>query len=133
MISVTDIKVLALTQDQLKTMLRGDVDFMFDIINHYSRQGNMYISRFFIAANQDVSCQLASFLLSFLEFQPNNHNEIFLGQTDLMSLMGISRSTLARSVRKLKYDGIIETYKNRIRIIDKEKLYEMSSELMHVI
>lgn len=44
-------------------------------------------------------------------------------------MVGISQATLTRMLTKLRDDGIIETAKGKIRIINVEALYELCNEL----
>lgn len=129
MIAVTDLKVRAFSQNQMKNMIKECKEFSFELVNHYCRQSNLLLAKLYIHSGNDSLKYVATFLYLYLKFKPNDENLIDLKQKDIAGVVGISQSTLTRMLTKLRDDGIIETAKGKIRIINVEALYELCNEL----
>lgn len=132
MVAVTDLRVLAFSKGQLKSMIREKPEFSFEIINHYCRQTNLLISKHFMSTFQDAQKCICTFLYLYLKNKPNEYNMIDLDQKDIASAAGVSQATLTRIFSDLKKEGVIETSRNRLKILDISRLHSLCDELAHV-
>jgi CRP-like cAMP-binding protein len=83
---------------------------------------------------KEVSSRIAKYLIdlsSKLSKEGKNSREVELdlSKTQLASKLGTISETLSRTLAKMKAKGIIDVKKNRILILDREALEELSSGL----
>jgi CRP/FNR family transcriptional regulator len=99
---------------------------------------SQYLKRFALLIEElslkEVSSRIAKYfsdlsLRSAKEGKNPKEIELDLSKTQLASKLGTISETLSRTLAKMKARGIIDVRKNRILILDREALEQLSSGL----
>ncbi|MBO4235510.1 MAG: Crp/Fnr family transcriptional regulator [Firmicutes bacterium] len=78
---------------------------------------------------KDLSKRLALFLLRHFEKNKENNGSIIrISHEELADLIGSTREVITRNISVLKSEGLIETGRGKIRIIDENKLREYAND-----
>jgi CheY-like chemotaxis protein/CRP-like cAMP-binding protein len=77
-------------------------------------------------AFQSVRMRVRDALLLLLKKHGENSNEINVSREDLASLVGTSSETAIRTLSEFKADGLIEVNRGEIKILNPQKLAELS-------
>ena len=95
-----------------------------------SRQMGALMFGVYARMEKNISKRLALFLLQFYERgRERNGTTIHISHEELTEQTGVSREAVTRNLGILKENGLIETGRGKIRIIDTEKLAQFAGGL----
>ena len=120
---ITDVIVLPFTPNILRRMIIDHPEFGFDMVCYYGRILRQVTYHSAVLAVGSRETRLANFLYLYTDTDYYKRTqEIRLSQEDLAASCGTSLSQVARTLRKLREQGIITTSNKRITIKDTEAL-----------
>ena len=120
--------ILTIAKDEYMRILQSNEVFIFNILNHLSRDVQNSIYGLMTPGQCSVAGRL-SYIIGILTRKSSNDITICYKQRDLCRLLGVRRPSLIETLNGLKNAGIIEFDSSRISIIDRDKLVSRSSEI----
>ena len=124
--ALTTTKVCFIDIEKFAALLKRNCDFASEVINYIFDDEMNYYDRLVNNVQQQVPGRLANTLFYFrYEVYDQNPFNLNITKVELASLIGTSRESVTRLLKEFQDEGIIETHKNRITIIDEKKLQEI--------
>jgi CRP/FNR family transcriptional regulator len=104
-------------------LLKRNGNFALEVISYIFDDEMNYFERLIKNVQQQLPGRLANTLFYFTEqvYGENSFN-MNLTKTELASLIGTSRESVTRLLKEFQDDDIINIEKNRITILDRDKL-----------
>jgi CRP-like cAMP-binding protein len=121
--SITDCEVCFIDIDKFALLLKRNGNFALEVISYIFDDEMNYFERLIKNVQQQLPGRLANTLFYFTEqvYGENSFN-MNLTKTELASLIGTSRESVTRLLKEFQDDDIINIEKNRITILDRDKL-----------
>jgi CRP-like cAMP-binding protein len=120
--ALTDVEVYRMSYPTLKKISMENGEFVGDLL----RENCDFIGyMFFDSINQTFEpclARICDILYLYLTKIAPAASRIPISQAELASLAGASQAQMERSVKILKQEGILDTSRKEIRILDREKL-----------
>ena len=120
--ALTDIEVYRMSYPTLKKIMQENGDFAGELL----RENCDFIGyMFFDTINQAFEpclARICDILYLYLSKVHPSGSRIPLTQAELANIAGTSQAQMERSIRLLKNEGILDTSRKQIIIIDQEKL-----------
>lgn len=120
---MSDVEVYPLTAEVLRQMVGEDPAFAYDILLYCAKVLGQVTYQSGVMALMRADQKLANFLVSFLH--THNYHEtgkIWISQEDIAAAINVSHAQLARSLRMLREQKVIDTGHRYIVILDSERL-----------
>lgn len=125
--ATSDCKALILSRSILDDCLNSNVNFnramyacYYQLINNLNKE---LTNQTYLSGIENM-CR---FFCTMLQDKKENESIIMVSQDELCSYIGLNRSNIARCLKQLREDGVIETKRNKIIIKDIKKLYAYST------
>lgn len=127
--AITDTEVCFIDIHIFDQLLKRNGVFASQVISYIFNDEMNYFDRLMNNVQQQLPGRLANTLLYFYH-QVYNQNPFTLNLTkvELASLIGTSRESVTRLLKEFQTDGIIETDKNQVQILDEAKLEEIKQK-----
>lgn len=126
--AVTDLEVISFPSRILNTILDNDHGFAKAAVSHYTHYVNTLLTKLLLGSyNNSLVCVSSFIYLYYNKSTPS----FYLTQEQIASITGLSRTQVTRVLTTLRSEGIIETQRNKIRILDLEKLEGYCCTLIH--
>lgn len=122
---LTDTRTTAFKRDDVYDLVQSNPKFSLGILNWYTRFVNLLL---YEAGHQEYNdgfsklCNIMYLLLC------RDKTELFITQERLGQILGMSRVHINRFLGRLKEEGIIQTKRMRIEVLDKNRLKEYCSD-----
>ena len=120
--ALTDIEVYKMTYRTLKKIVRENGDLAGELL----RENCDFIGyMFFDSINQTFEpclARICDILYLYLTKVHPASDKIPMSQTELASIAGASRAQMERSVKILKKEGVLDTSRKQMTILDEDKL-----------
>lgn len=126
--AMTETELYVFTVEIFREMLAEDTTFACECIDHHCRYSNMLIFSITTNSCEPLINRVCNILYIQLYHIPNNEDCVELGQEAIASLAGASRVSVARILGTLREKGIIQTAKEKIFILDRERLKKYVSD-----
>lgn len=127
-IAMTHVKALEFTQEQFENMFSANPDLVHHIIDWFSSYTNLLI---YDSAHQEYNnslVKLCNLLYLLLISDTGRKNYILdLTQESLADILGVSLINVSRGLTELRKQGIIETTRKKITILDEPRLSKLCS------
>lgn len=121
-IANTDCKLLVIPKLEFVNMLQKNQKILINYLNMISNKAQFLSSRLNILSLKDLKAKLAHYLLQ----QTQNGRIINFtmpdNQSKLADFLGVTRPSLARALKQLSDDDIIETNRNDVKILKLDEL-----------
>lgn len=125
--AVTDIDVLSVD----KLDFAGILESNFELCNiHFDVYVKLVNLLMYDIGNQlfnDSLVKTCNFLYSYLKIGESKNNIIDISQDELASIVGLNRISVAKNLKLLRDQDVIKTSRNRIVIVDSQKLLQLCS------
>ena len=121
MTALTDMELQILAPESLLQMTGESAEFARVLINYYCKVVNLFLVRDILTSYSDSEQLVASFLYAYAHQQAGGM-EIHLTQEMIGAFTGLSRAHLTRILGELRKEGIVQTRRGRLDIIDMPKL-----------
>jgi len=123
-------ELVVLSKTSVVTLMQNSEVFLTNFLNAVSNRAQFISSKLRFLSFKTIRGKLAHFLLE-LDRKQKGNGEILLDKTqeELADLFGVARPSLSRSLRELHHEGSIDAQKQRVIIVDRERLMaEMSKQ-----
>ena len=126
-VAVTDTTVFMVDKQAMKTVLKNNGNFAFNIIMRYNEQSDILYSVLKTLTYKQMNGRLADTLL-YLNSLPYSDAETFgnLSRKDLADFAGISTESTVKLLKTFEKEGIISLNEKTIIIKNKSLLQEIS-------
>jgi CRP-like cAMP-binding protein len=126
-IVVQDTELLVIDRQHLLNLLSGDIRILENFLNMISNRSQFLSEKIKFLNFKTIRGKLAQYIL---QKAAKDSMSLDLGMTqgDLADFFGVARPSVARAIREMEEDGLIEAKGKHIRLIDKRSLAGMISE-----
>ncbi len=118
--ALEELKLIKIDKIEVREILNSNPHIALDLLKMISDNIDSIKNKMLQMAYSSVRSRVAKILLMVIEDNPLN--KILISRTDLASLTGIAKETLIRTLADFREDGLVETNRTYINIIDLEKL-----------
>ena len=127
-IAYNDVTVRQIELHAFKELIRKNPDFAFAIFDVFTANSVQIYGRFFCLTRKQSFGKLADILLCLSDrvFKDSVFT-LELTRKDIAELADMSTESVIRILKKFKDDGLIEIKGHTFKILDKEKLVELSA------
>jgi len=116
-------KLYCIPKQDFKTFLDSNTKMLYDIINVLDHNLQDTKNQLLDMAYSSVKRKTAQTILLFTErLKRNKLRQIRISRADLAAVAGIAQESLIRTLSKLKKEGLIEIEGRNIKVLDFEKL-----------
>ncbi len=123
--AITDVEGLVLTQKRLNALMDGDHRLTKSVMDNYLEMFNYLIFDSINSSYNNAHIRVCNFLELFSNYlRETDGQTIQMSQEDLAKVVGVSRVQVSHIIAELRRQGIIETGRNQITILNEEKLRE---------
>jgi len=126
-VAITDTLVFMVDKEVMKTVLKNNGNFAFNIIQRHNEQSDMLYSVLRTLTYKQMNGRLADTLL-YLSSLPYSDYEIYgnLSRKDIADFAGISTESAVKLLKIFEKDGIVSLQDKTISIVNRELLLEIS-------
>lgn len=122
-----DSTVMHIDINIFRQVLRTNPEFAMEVFNVQSANAKQIYGRFFCLTQKQSYGRLADLLLCLADNVFGNTSfELELTRKELAELSGMAQESAVRILKKFKDDGLIATDGKLIKILDYEKLQQIS-------
>ena len=114
----TKVTAIGLSREQFYKAMDVSPSFTRYVLNEYATRVSSVIKLVDRIAVRDVMLSLTRYLVEHM----NAQSSVDITQTSLANEIGTAREVISRNLQKLEANGVIETGRGNIQIIDIEKL-----------
>ncbi len=116
-------ELLVLSKTSVVTLMQNSEVFLTNFLNAVSNRAQFISSKLRFLSFKTIRGKLAHFLMD-MDRQQKGSGEVTLDKTqeELADLFGVARPSLSRSLRALHHEGIIDAQKQKVVILDRERL-----------
>lgn len=127
--AVTDSEVCFIDRTCFENLLKQNGTFALEVISYIFDDEMNYFDRFLNNVQQQVPGRLANALLYFSrKVYSGSEFDLNLTKTELGSLIGTSRESVTRLLKEFHEMGLIKAERNRITIVDDNRLEEIKQK-----
>lgn len=128
-VALKDSTICLIEKDSIKKIIIDNGDFASKLMQGYCKNERLLFDKIRSLGNKQMHGRLADSLL-YLHNDDFKEYDIFnlLSRGDIADLAGISRESTVRLLTELKNDNIIEINRKQIKILDINKLKEISKK-----
>lgn len=129
-VAITDVEGFVVPQATLKELMGQNPALSERVLEAYLEMFNYLI---FESINQIYNnayirlCNFFHLYMEYLEGNRENKYRIYFTQEELAKIIGVSRVQISHILKTLREQKIIQNYRNRIEILDEERLQEQCS------
>lgn len=125
--SLEPTQLYCIPKSDFKTFLDNNTQMLYDIINVLDHNLQDTKNHLLDMAYSSVRRKTAQTILLFTErLKRNKLRQIRISRSDLAAVAGIAQESLIRTLSKLKKEGLIEVEGRNIKVLDFEKLENIS-------
>jgi CRP/FNR family transcriptional regulator, dissimilatory nitrate respiration regulator len=117
-IAHSDCRVLLIPRDSTKQILAQNPIVLTNFLRILSNRVQFLSQKMKMLQFQSLRCKVAQHLLQLQRVQNSNSIKLLKTQQELSDIFGVARPSLARVIRELHNDGIIEAKGKQINIIN---------------
>ena len=125
-VAITDTVVYIVDKEAMKSVLKHNADFSFQIIMRHNEQTDVLYSVLRSIGFKQMNGRMADVLL-YLNSLPYSNEEVFgnLSRKDIADFAGIATESAVKLLKSFEKDGLISLQDKSINILNKEKLVEI--------
>lgn len=129
--AITNLDVIRFPSLKIKELLAENREFVYASIEHYMKYTNLLLCRSLLNLYNDSTKNICTFLYLYKQNLEELSGDILnLSQEQIGKILGISRVQVSRVLSMLRNELIIKTNRNRIEILDYEKLRNLCSDVV---
>jgi CRP-like cAMP-binding protein len=120
-----------ISRKRMDEFIRGNSDFYIKMLEYYASFSNYLVYRSLSDIHDDAFTRVCNYLYLSNDGKPfyQKDNIIYLNQTEIAENAGVTRVQVARTLRKLRDEGIVNTLRNRVVILDNKRLLDHCTSL----
>ncbi len=115
-------RALVFTKEEFSAILQKNQDLNNQMYISYIKHMTFFQHENFILITQNGMTRICYFLLNYLKNHHPKDDVIPISQQDIAKLVGLNTINTSRNFKVLKEKKIVDTGRNKIIILDKEKL-----------
>lgn len=124
--ALTDSTICLINVDVFKKMIQSNEKFSESFLSAFSSRYTEAINRLVSISHKHMNGRLAEALLYLSEkIYESNNFELPMSRQELADYTGTSKESISRIFKDFSDDKIIEVNSREIKIIDKEKLFQI--------
>ncbi len=128
-IAITDVKICFIDINIFEKLLQTNGTFATEVISYIFGDEMNYFDRLVNNVQQQLPGRLANALHYFSSDVYNRKQfNLNINQTELASLIGTSRESVSRLLKEFQRAGIIKAERNKISILDEQRLLEIKNK-----
>jgi len=121
--AIKPTKLMRIQKQELQNLIKSNPQLALNFMDVLADNLNEVKEHLMHLAYDSVRKKTANAILH-LQNKEVSEEGIEISRSDLASILGIAKETLTRTLTDFKDEKLIETNRNRIQIIDKQKLLE---------
>lgn len=121
-VAAEETYILFISRKELLALCRSSSRFLSNFLGLLSNKIFILNGRIKSLSYQTIRQKLISFIAEEQRKNNNNPFKIQYSRKQMAEILGVPRPSLSREMAKMKKEGIIDYYKNKITIIDLEKM-----------
>lgn len=128
--AITQVEGIVISQQELKILMEENKALTKQVLNAYLDMFNYLIFESINQIYNNAYIRLCNFFHLYMEYLEKNKEDkytICFTQEELAKIVGVSRVQISHILKTLREQKIIKNYRNRIVILDEEKLIEQCS------
>lgn len=130
MTAITNMELIRFPSNLLVDLALNRPKLIEDLLRYYCRYTNLLLSKNVLQTYNDSFQMTCSFLYLYSFYKPAQTDVVDLTQEYIGKTVGITRVQTARILGQLRDEGIIETGRNSLRILDKARLREYCAPIV---
>ncbi len=119
--------ILFIPKESLLNIFRENPEIMRNFLNDISNRTQFLSKKIRFLAFKTLREKLAQYLMELSLKQKSEILQVPVTHSKLADFFGTTRPSLGRTIAELKNEKIIEVHRNKIKILDKQKLSELSN------
>ncbi len=124
-IAATDVKIIKIPKNEFVKMMFKSEKLMINFMNELSSRAQFLSQKIKFLSFHDIKAKFAYYILNLIKNKNTNIVRLPITQDKLAELFGVTRPSLARAVRELHNEGIINARAKEIEILDSYRLYDL--------
>lgn len=124
-VAATDVKILNIPKNEFVKMMHNSEKLMINFMNELSSRAQFLSQKIKFLSFHDIKAKFAYYILNLIKNKNTNTVRLPITQDKLAELFGVTRPSLARAIREMHNDGIINARAKEIEILDSYRLYDL--------
>lgn len=120
--AATDVKILRIPKQEVLKMLQINPIFLENFINRISTRAQYLTNKLKFLSFQTIKGKLAFYIVNNSSEKQSNEFKINKTQNELAEIFGVTRPSLARTIKQLVDEGLISFSAKTVKIINKKGL-----------
>ena len=121
-------EILSFPKESVVELMQKSSAFLKNYMDLISSRAQFLSDRIKFLSFQTIKGKLGNYFLSIMK-ENSTHIELAASQTTIAEMFGVARPSLARAIRELHNDGVINAKGKYIEIIDKKALISLVNPL----
>ena len=131
--TVTDTEEIVFKTEEIRKMITTSSEFSYAAINFNSKIINSLLTKNVLGNHETSEQNVCSFLYSYAKYNPNDNHIVNFTQEEIASITGLSRMQITRILSKLRQNGVIETVRGKVIILDMDLLEQNCAGIIKAI
>ena len=123
--AITDVKTIRITPKIFHKAMLDNSRLAVAMLDYVIDHSNLYLEESLHLSYTSSLSKTSNFIYAYSQYLMSNG--IHLSQNEIGDFIGETRLTVARSLKKLRDMGVVETSRNKIKILDMDKLIEIAN------
>lgn len=124
-VAATDVKIINIPKNEFVKMMQKSEKLMINFMNELSSRAQFLSQKIKFLSFHDIKAKFSYYILNLIKNNNTNIVKLTITQDKLAELFGVTRPSLARAIREMHNDGIINARAKEIEILDSYRLYEL--------
>ncbi len=124
--AVSDTTLMIIGKDDFLKLLIKNERILVNFLDMISNRSQFLSEKIKFLNFKTIREKLAQFILQKTSIEKSSFR-LGMNQADLAEYFGVARPSLARALKELEDDGMIEARGKEIRVLDRKRLAEMTS------
>ncbi len=121
--------VCLIEKKQFQTMVYDNANFAVEVIKDLDENITKILKKLYCLSNKQLQHRMAEILLELsLDVYESDSFELTLSRKDLSEMTSMATENVVRILKEFKDKGLIDIKGKQIKIIDKQKLLEVSNQ-----
>lgn len=117
--------IMFISNNTIIELCSSDKNFLWNFMSLLSEKVLMINNKMKIISLSSIRQKLAKFILEQVNIQKSEKIKLNINKKELAEYLGIQRPSLSRELIRMQEDGILESNKNEINVLDMNTLKEI--------
>ncbi len=124
-VSQTKTTVIKIQKPEFVKMLQLNDKLLVNFMNNVSGRAQFLTQKIKFLSFNSIKGKMAFYILNLSKNTNSNYVTLPVSQSKLSDLFGVARPSLARAIREMHNDGVVEVKAKEVRIIDRDALVKL--------